>query len=102
MPGRISYVATPPSEARSRPSDRAERRQPGAHEGCEIGTRHRPEPEERPVMRDGRCRITAVVSDDRQVVVRAGMPRVDGNGTLQEIPRPCRAPGRSLDESQVD
>jgi hypothetical protein len=53
-------------------------------------------------MIEGCHEVPTFVSDDREVVVRAGVPRVERHGPSEKIARLGRSAGCLLHERQVD
>ena len=81
----------PPSvvEARADPAD-------------EIGVGDGAEAQERAVVLDRRRRVAALVGDDREVVVRAGVARIDGERAAQQVARVGDAARGLLHQREVD
>ena len=73
-----------------------------ARRSDELGMGDGAEPQERAVVLDRRCRVAALVGDHREVVVRSGVARIDGERAPQQIARVGDAAARPLHERQVD
>src|SRR5882672_7463696 len=87
MAGRIAYADLS-----------SERDQTRTHRPGKIGVGDRAEPEERAVMLDRRRGVAALVGDDREVVVRARIARIDGERAPKQTAGVGHAPSRFLDE----
>ena len=68
----------------------------------ELTMGDRAELQKRPVVRHGRRNITRLVGHHREIVVRAGMTRVDRERAQQQIAGFSRPAGRLLNEREVD
>ena len=79
----------------------AERREACADLGRQVGVRDGPEPQKRAIVLDGHGGVAAFVGDDREVVVRPGVARVEHDGAAQQVSRVGDAPGRALHERKV-
>src|SRR5688572_5719854 len=75
------------------PSLRFQRGQTGPDAGRKIGIAYGPVAQEHSIVRDGGDHVPALVGDHGEVVVRAGVARVERDRAAQELARLGRSPG---------